>query len=381
MDESVSSLGLSLTPRAAVVEGDLRWDRMRRSDAVPAGASTARSLATGEDGRASARQARISVVVPCYNEERTVAPLIERVAAACRVAGVDFEVILVNDGSVDATWDRIQELSARLPAIVGIDLSRNFGKEIALMAGLDQARGDAIIFMDGDLQHPPESIPALIAAWRGGAEIVDAVRDDRVGQRRTDRVMARLFYRLFGMLSGLDLPHDVGDFRLIDARVAGTLRAMRERQRFTKGLLVWVGYHRVRVRYKQAPPGDPRRAAMATWSRLRLAAVGITSFSGYPLRIWSLLGFVFAGGGFSYLAFRIIRAFFHGIDTPGFETIIAIMLFFGGLQLITLGILGDYIGRIYDEAKGRPLYIVRERTAAADRSDEAPAEARHTIQP
>jgi glycosyltransferase involved in cell wall biosynthesis len=311
--------------------------------------------------------------VPCLDEEATLPSLIERIAVACDLAGVDREVILVNDGSRDATWAVIQRLADRGPDVAGIDLSRNFGKEIAMMAGLDHARGDAVVFMDGDLQHPPESIPDLVTAWRGGAEIVDAVRDERVGQNAASRALARLFYRLFSLLSGMELPHDVGDFRLIDAKVAATMRAMRERQRFTKGLMVWVGYRRARVRYRQAPPADPRRTGMATWSRLRLAAVGITSFSGYPLRVWSLVGFVFAAIGFSYMVYRVIRAFTHGIDTPGFESIIAIMLFFGGLQLITLGILGDYIGRIYDETKRRPLYIVRELAGPrAEASEERP---------
>ena len=326
----------------------------------------AKSMCCGEARQVSTDgKAMISIVIPCYNEELTIIPLIERLRSTCREARIPWQAILVNDGSTDGTWRMIQQLSASEPAVIGLDLSRNFGKEIAMMAGLDLARGEAVVFMDGDLQHPPESIPDLVAAWRSGAEIVDAVRDERIGQKPAGRAMSRLFYRLFSFLSGLNLPHDVGDFRLIDGKVAETLRSMRERQRFTKGLVVWIGYHRARVSYKQALPADGAGARMGTWSRFRLAAVGITSFSGYPLRIWSVVGFVFAGIGFSYMAFRVVRAFVHGIDTPGFESIIAMMLFFGGLQLITLGILGDYIGRIYDETKGRPLYIVREYTPGA----------------
>jgi glycosyltransferase involved in cell wall biosynthesis len=286
----------------------------------------------------------------------------ERLEAACSGHNFAWEVVLVNDGSSDQSWEVIRGLSVAKPNIRGFDLSRNFGKEVALIAGLDHARGDAVVFMDADLQHPPECVPELVAVWRQGGEVVDAVRDARVGQGLTARASALLFYQVFRLLSGFDLPADVGDFRLIDGQVADTLRSMRERHRLTKGLVTWMGYRNARIPYRQEARSD-RQRGMSAWSRLSLAVQGLTSFSSYPLRIWSAVGFILSGIGLLYIIFRVIRTLIIGIDVPGFESIIAIMLFFGGLQLITLGILGEYIGRIYEETKGRPLYVVRERTA------------------
>ena len=227
----------------------------------------------------AAARPTISVVVPCHNEQSNLVLLIDRLAATCAAEGIAWEAILVNDGSADETWATIKLLAAARPNVIGVDLSRNFGKEVAMMAGLDRARGEAVVFMDGDLQHPPEAIPDLVAAWREGAEVVDGVRDERRGQSRAGRAMARAFYRVFGLLSGFDLPHNVGDFRLVDAKVADTLRSMREQQRFTKGLMVWIGYRRVQVPFRQALRGDDWRAQMSLMKRLRLAAQGITSFS------------------------------------------------------------------------------------------------------
>ncbi len=323
--------------------------------------------ATPATGSARADRPTVSIVVPCFNEASNLPVLIEGIDRACSSAGIAWDAILVNDGSADDTWPTILRLAGARANVIGLDLSRNFGKEVAMMAGLDRARGEAVIFMDADLQHPPEAIPDLIAAWRKGAEVVDAVRDARTGQSAPGKWLARLFYRVFSFLAGFELPDDVGDFRLLDRRVADILRSMREQKRFTKGLMAWVGFHHTRVPYRQGPRAGAAHAGMALSSRLTLASHGITSFSSYPLRIWSIIGFFFSGIGFTYIAFRAIRALIHGIDVPGFESIIAIMLFFGGLQLITLGILGHYIGRIYDETKGRPLYIVREDTASGSR--------------
>ncbi len=302
---------------------------------------------------------RLSVVIPCYNEENGVDTLFARLLPALDGLGMPYEVVCVNDGSRDATLDRLVAVARRVPAVTVVDLSRNFGKERALSAGLAEARGEVIVPMDADLQHPPEAIAAMIDKWRDGYEVVYAVRDARTGQGWADRMFAKAFYWFFDHLSEVPLPREVGDFRLMDRKVVDAINRMPERSRFMKGIFAWVGFRQTGITYQQGE----RAAGDTKFNFLRLlhfAIDGMTSFSNFPLKVWGLIGAAISGLAFVYIVFRIVRTLVWGIDVPGYESILASVLFMGGMQLLTLGILGDYLGRVFDEVKGRPLYIVRE---------------------
>lgn len=302
--------------------------------------------------------ALLSIVVPCYNEAANLAALFDRLLPVLRGLGGRFEVICVNDGSTDETLAKLLALHEREPAVSIIDLSRNFGKEAALSAGLQHARGDAVVPMDADLQHPPETIPALVAKWREGYEIVLARRHARAGQTMGAKLSARLFYWLFNRLSQIALPADVGDFRLLDRVAVDAINALPERTRFMKGLFAWIGFRATEVTYEQ----NVRAGGETKHGFLRLVVLaldGLTAFSNLPLRVWSLVGFAVSLVAFVYIVFRLLRAAIHGIDVPGYESLIAVVLFLGGLQLLSLGILANYLGRVFDEVKKRPLFVVR----------------------
>jgi len=305
----------------------------------------------------------ISIVVPLYNEQDNLAPFLARLHAVLHALhGYRFEIIAVNDGSSDTTLARLLELRTTYPALNVIDLSRNFGKEAALTAGLDHAQGDAVIPIDGDLQHPPELIAAMLEQWRAGYEVVLARRRDREHESWLKRHTARLFYRLQQRISSHPIPADVGDYRLMDRRVVLSLRQLRESQRFMKGLFAWVGYKTTTLDYDVAP----RQHGHTSFHPLKLISLaieGLTSFSIAPLRLASLLGFAIALIALAYASIILIQTLIFGIDQPGYASLIVAILFLGGVQLIAIGILGEYIGRIYNEVKARPLYIVRERHA------------------
>jgi glycosyltransferase involved in cell wall biosynthesis len=305
-------------------------------------------------------QPRLSVVAPFYNESLNVGRFFGRLLPVLEGLGLDWEVICVNDGSRDDTLARLVTVHLSDPRVKLIDLSRNFGKEPALSAGLAHARGDAVIPMDADLQHPPELIPQMIAKWREGFDVVYAVRRQRTGQGPFGRLQAKAFYWLFDRLSDVPLPREVGDFRLLDRKVVDVITAMPERTRFMKGIFAWVGFRQTGVPYEQ----EERRYGRTSWNFMKLLAFafdGLVAFSDYPLRIWALVGSVISGFAFLYIVYRLIRTMLYGIDVPGYESIIVTMLFLGGVQLITLGIIGHYLGRVFNEVKGRPLFIVRER--------------------
>ena len=312
----------------------------------------------------------ISIVVPCYNEQDNLAPFLARLHAVLgNESGTHFEIIAINDGSTDQTLTRMLELRATYPQLCVIDLSRNFGKEAALTAGLDHAQGNAVIPIDADLQHPPELIPDMLEKWREGYEVVLARRRDRQHESWLKRHTARLFYRLQQNVAKPPIPADVGDFRLMDRRVVDALRTMRESQRFMKGLFAWVGFNTTTLDYDVAP----RQHGHTSFHPLKLiglAIEGITSFSVAPLRLASLFGFIIALLALGYASLILIQTLIFGIDQPGYASLITTILFIGGIQLISIGILGEYIGRIYAEVKNRPLYIVRslngERPTQAD---------------
>ena len=316
------------------------------------------NVAATEASSSRTEPVELSVVVPFYNEAANVEPFFRRLEPVMDGLGVGWEAICVNDGSSDDTFARLAAQHQRRPGIKVIDFSRNFGKEAALSAGFQAARGKAVIPIDGDLQHPPELIPDLIAKWRDGFEMVYAVRRTRDDQDLLSRAFSRGFYWLFDKLTDTKLPREAGDFRLLDRHVVDVLNRMPERNRFMKGIFAWVGFRQVGVPF-DASDRHSGRSKMRKRRLFRFAAAGITAFSNFPLRVWGGIGAAISAAAFIYIVFRLIRTLVYGIDLPGYESLIMTILFLGGTQLLTLGIIGDYIGRMFDEVKGRPLYIVR----------------------
>ena len=306
----------------------------------------------------------LSIVVPLFNEEGNVALLVERIVAiATHLEGSpSYEIVLVNDGSTDATLIGIREELTRHENIVLVNLSRNFGHQLAASAGIDIASGDAVVLMDGDLQDPPELIAQFFAKWRDGYDVVYAIRRTRKGESPFKLFTARLFYRIIRRLTKVSIPVDTGDFRLMSRRVVDALKRSPERHRFLRGMVSWVGYNQIGVDYDR----EERHSGTTKYpltKMLRFAIDGITSFSDVPLRFASYLGFVSSAVAFIYalivVAYKLFSLHPPGY-TPGWASTIVAVLFLGGVQLISLGILGEYIGRIYDEVKGRPLYLIAE---------------------
>lgn len=306
----------------------------------------------------------LSIVVPLYNEAANVAPLLERVAELTVRLGpdLDSEIVLVNDGSTDGTLRAIREEMRRRPHIVLVNLSRNFGHQLAATAGMEIARGDAVVLMDGDMQDPPELIDAFVRKWREGFDVVYAVRRTRQGESPFKVLTARAFYRIIRRLTKVAIPLDTGDFRLMSRRVVEALRRSPERHRFLRGMVSWVGFNQIAVPYDR----DERHAGKSKYplpKMIRFAMDGITSFSDIPLRFASYLGFMVSAAAFVYalvvISFKLFSLKPPGY-TPGWASTIVAVLFLGGVQLMSLGILGEYLGRVYDEVKGRPLYLISD---------------------
>ncbi len=300
----------------------------------------------------------ISIICPCYNEADVIEEFVKRLTDVLAADLSDYELLCINDGSTDNTLPKLLGLQKESLSLRIIDLSRRFGKEAALAAGLDHASGEAVIVIDADLQDPPELIPELIASWRAGNKVVVARRIDRSSDSFMKRQSARAFYRLHNLMSDQAIPLDVGDFRLMDREVVEVLCKLPERQRFMKGLFSWVGYDFAVVDYTRA-----QRASGVTkfnWWRLwNLGLEGITSFSTAPLRIWTYVGLLISSVAFFYGGYVFVRTLVFGIDVPGYASLLTTVLFLGGVQLVSLGVIGEYIGRIYMESKGRPIYVVR----------------------
>ena len=306
----------------------------------------------------------LSIVVPLYNEEGNVAPLVERIAGiAGHLEGIaSYEIVLVNDGSRDGTLQKIREEMRRRPNIVLVNLSRNFGHQIAATAGLDMAQGKVMVLMDGDLQDPPELIAQFVQKWREGYDVVYAVRRTRKGESPFKLITASLFYRTIKRLTNVSIPVDTGDFRLMSRRVVDSLKRSQERHRFLRGMVSWVGYNQTGVEYdrQERLSGETKYPFR---KMLKFAIDGITSFSDVPLRFASYLGFTVSTAAFIYAVIIIVfRAFHFGTPeyTRGWASTMVVILFLGGVQLIGIGILGEYIGRIYDEVKARPLYLIAD---------------------
>jgi glycosyltransferase involved in cell wall biosynthesis len=301
----------------------------------------------------------VSLVTPFYNEALGVNTFFERVAAV--IAGLPdyrFEIIAVNDGSRDATFEQLLAARARYGNIHVVDFSRNFGKEAALTAGLDRAFGDAVIPIDSDLQHPPELIGEMLAQWANGAEVVLARRNNRATDGPMQKLAANFFYRVHNCISDIEIPPDVGDFRLMDQSVVAALRKMPENQRFMKGLFAWVGFRSTTISYDVAP----RHKGVSSfnfWKLWNFALEGITSFSTAPLRIWTYVGAFASLTAIVYAVFIMVKTLVQGVDFPGYASLMVAVLFLGGIQLIGIGAMGEYVGRIYSEVKRRPAYVVR----------------------
>jgi glycosyltransferase involved in cell wall biosynthesis len=308
---------------------------------------------------ATAANVEISIIVPVHNEAAGIDAFFAQLIPVLEGLGTTWEVICVNDGSADTTLDLLVELHRRTPAIKVISLSRNFGKDVALSAGFDFACGAAVIPIDADLQDPPELIVPMVAKWREGFDIVFATRKRREGDSWFKRTTARYFYEIFDRITDVPVPHDTGDYRLIDRRVVDVLVRLPERTRFMKGLFAWVGFRQTSVTFDR----QPRHAGDTKWNYWRLwnfALDAITSFSSLPLKIWSYLGVAISLFAFLFALFLAGLKIIRGIDLPGYASLMVAVLFFGGVQLISLGIIGEYLARMYSEVKGRPLYLVRD---------------------
>jgi glycosyltransferase involved in cell wall biosynthesis len=304
-------------------------------------------------------QPLISIVVPAYNEEEVLAEFHETVDKTLSKLAVDLEIVYVNDGSTDATLDIINALRDKDKRITLIDLSRNFGKEIALSAGLHKAAGDAVVVIDADLQDPPELIPELIKEWQNGYDVVYAKRTVRVGESIIKKSTAHFFHRLMQRVGKFSIPADTGDFRILSRRAVNALNTFKEHHRFMKGLFAWIGFKQKAVHYKR----DPRRSGKSKWNYWRLwnfALDGITSFTIAPLKISTYIGTITALSAFGYGIYMVIETLLHGNEVPGYPSLIVIILMLGGVQLIAIGILGEYLGRIFNETKQRPLYFINE---------------------
>jgi glycosyltransferase involved in cell wall biosynthesis len=305
----------------------------------------------------------LSLVMPVKDEEAAIGPCLARVIPVIEAmddpAAHSFEILFVDDGSSDATLEVIRKANAADPRIRGLSLSRNFGKEAALSAGLDAARGLAVVPLDVDLQDPPETLPKMVAQWRQGFDVVYGVRDNRETDSLPKRITADLYYRAHNWMSNDKIPEHAGDFRLLDRRVVDVIRRMPERNRFMKGLFAWAGFKQTAVSYHR----EERKVGKTKfnyWKLWTLAIDGITSASTAPLRIWSYLGALVALGALAFAGIIVVRTLITGIDVPGYASLMVAILFLGGLQLLSLGVLGEYVGRILTETKARPLYVVRE---------------------
>jgi glycosyltransferase involved in cell wall biosynthesis len=302
---------------------------------------------------------RLSLVVPMFNEEFSCESFFERAIPALQEVTENFEIVCVNDGSTDRSLSVLQRLRLGEPRIKVVDLTRNFGKELALTAGLEFATGDAVIPIDADLQDPPELIPKLVERWLEGFDMVVAVREDRSSDNWLKRTTSHLFYRVIGRIGDVPVPSNAGDFRLIDRTVVEVLKRLPERNRFMKGIFAWVGFRHAVVAYTR-PPRATGESKWGYWKLWNLALEGIFSMTTLPLRVWTYFGVGVAFLAGCYMIFIVVRTLLYGADVAGYPSLFVAVLFLSGINMVGLGILGEYVGRIFVEVKQRPLYLVNE---------------------
>ena len=301
----------------------------------------------------------ISIVCPCYNEETVINIFLDAIEAILAKLNKSYEIIFINDGSIDNTLLTLLKAQKSNENIRVINLTRNFGKEAALSAGLDNSKGQVVIPIDVDLQDPPELIPLFLEKWEAGYAVVLGKRIDRSNDKVMKRISASVFYKIHNKISDINIPNNVGDYRLMTRKVVETISTLPENQRFMKGIFAWVGYKTAVIEYKR----ENRIAGNTSfngWKLWNFALDGITSFSTIPLRIWLYLGVIISLLSFIYGSIIIIKTLIFGIDLPGYASLLSVVLFLGGIQLMGIGILGEYIGRVYKESKRRPAYIIEE---------------------
>jgi len=299
----------------------------------------------------------ISIVAPFFNEEQTVYGFLQEITPVLKEIDAEWEIICVDDGSQDKTLEYLLAAARTNPCIKVLALSRNFGKEAALTAGIESSSGDVVVLIDADLQDPPGLIADMLAKWREGYDVVYGVRQSRNEDSLTKRVTADGFYRIFNSLTSVPVPPNTGDFRLMDRRVADRLRELPERTRFMKGLFAWLGYKSTAVYYDR-PAREEGQSTWSYWKLWNFALDGLTSFSTVPLRIWTYIGLIVSLLSFGYASFLIFRTLIAGVDLPGYASLMVVILFLGGIQLISLGVLGEYLGRVFIEVKQRPIYLI-----------------------
>ena len=339
---------------------------MIRTHAMPQGNNASRS-ASSEAGAPL-----LSVVVPCFNEEEVLRETHRRLLEGLESLDTELEIVYVDDGSSDATGSILQELSAKDSRVRVVRFARNFGHQTAVTAGIDHSRGDAVVLIDADLQDPPDVIPRMVALWREGYQVVYGVRAHRPGETFLKRSTAAAFYRMINLMSDVPIPLDTGDFRLMDRCVADVLREMPERHRFVRGMVSWVGFKQCPIYYER----QPRFAGESKYplgKMVRFALDGVTSFSTVPLRWATWAGLVAAGVSLLGIVYALVTRLMTNSWVPGWAAIFVAVLFVGGVQLLSLGAVGEYVGRIYSEAKGRPLYVVAERLGFAAVESRSPA--------
>lgn len=301
----------------------------------------------------------ISIICPCYNEESVISLFLEHLEPILLSLDRPYEIIFINDGSTDDTLKILLQSKNKYSHLRILNLSRNFGKEAALTAGIEHAKGDAVIPIDVDMQHPPAVIIDFVKKWEEGYDVVVGKRLNRVGEHPLKKLLTQYFYAMHNKISDIHIPRDVGDFRLMSRKVVDSLKALPENQRFMKGIFAWVGYKTDIVEYYQEERAAGK-SSFSGWKLWNFALDGITSFSTAPLRIWLYVGFVIAFIAFLFAISVIIKVLFLGIDLPGYASTMIMILFLGGIQLMGIGILGEYIGRIYKESKRRPIYIIED---------------------
>jgi polyisoprenyl-phosphate glycosyltransferase len=302
----------------------------------------------------------VSIVAPAYNEARNLAAFVQALVPVLDRLGEPWEIVFVDDGSRDNTLGLLLAARATDPRVKVVGLARNFGKDVALSAGLSHARGRAVIPIDCDLQHPPEVIPEMVAKWRAGADMVIGVRPRRTEEGFVRRIMARGYYSLMRRMTNVEIPPNAGDFRLLDRKIVDVINQMPERCRFMKGIFAWPGFKTETVEF-QANTRSAGRSTWSFWKLWRFALDGLFSFSTAPLKLWTYLGAATAFGAFVYLVITLIEKIFFGIEAKGYASLLIVMLGFGGLLLVSNGIQGEYIARIFEEVKGRPLFVVANK--------------------